>query len=258
MTQLLSVSAPTRMDRLAHAVSSSGVWNTCRDLAQLFGLQPQRDWGADRRFDATHGTDTSGSVEVEALGFSDSDANAQAIRYLPSPDYLTRWLLNTVDVDPRQTAFVDVGCGKGRVIAVASEFPFQRIIGIDLSFDLVATAVRNAGVLALRFPARTAIEAKVADAATFAYPDQSLLLHLYHPFRAAVLARVLDNLQSSVRHRPRRVVVAYLLYTAAIDDVLATFASHPWLPLARREGSVLGQHDWLIFDTNRCAQINRR
>lgn len=258
MSQPPSVRLPSRLDRLGHAVSSSGVWNTCRDVAQLFGLQPPRDWGSDRGFDALHGTDTSGSVEVDALGFSDADANAQAIRYLPSPDYLTRWLLKSMDVDPRQTAFVDVGCGKGRVIAVASEFPFQRIIGIDLSFDLVATAARNAGVLARRFPTRTAIEAVVADAATFAYPHQPLLLHLYHPFQASVLARVLQNLHSSVRHQPRRVVLAYLLYTAAIDEVLATFASHPWLPLVRREGSVLGQHDWLIFDSSRGAQINSR
>ena len=62
---------------------------------------------------------------------------------------------------------------------------------------------------------------KVADAARFAFPELPLLVHLYHPFQSNILARVLDHLHASVQAQPRRVVVTYLLYTSAIDEVLA-------------------------------------
>lgn len=158
-------------------------------------------------------------------------------------------MISAFSIDHQQFAFVDLGCGKGRVVVVASEFAFRRVIGIDLSSELVTRAASNARIIAQRHPQRPPIEANVADAALFAFPEIPLLLHLYHPFKSAILAHVLANLKASVEAVPRRVVVAYLLYTSAIEDVLATFAPHSWLPLVRREGSLLGEHDWLIFDS---------
>lgn len=246
---------PSRLARIRHAVSSTGWMQALRDLAQLFGLGSAPNWADDRAFDERFGTDTSGSVEVDALGFSDARVNEQAIRYLPSPDHLTRWLLRAVKLEHREFVFIDVGCGKGRVVAVASEFPFRTVIGIDLSPELVATAERNAGILARRFPERPPIKAEVADASVFAFPNQPLLVHLYHPFQSSILHKMLENLRQSVQACPRRVVVAYLLYTSAIDDVLAVFAHHPWMPLVRREGSLLGHHDWLIFDSHNAPPL---
>lgn len=240
---------PSRLRRIRHALSSTGLRRTLGDLARLLRLRGGPDLGADRSFDLRFGTHTSGSVEIENLGFADAEAGQNAIRYLPSPDYVSRWMIAAVGIDHVAFAFVDLGCGKGRVALVASEFPFRRVIGIDLSAELVAIAAKNARVIAQRHPARTPIETEVADAARFAFPELPLLVHLYHPFQSNILARVLDHLHASVQAQPRRVVVTYLLYTSAIDEVLATFAPHTWLPLVRREGSLLGQHDWLIFDS---------
>ena len=36
--------------------------------------------------------------------------------------------------------FIDIGCGKGRPLVVASEYPFARILGCDISAELVKTA----------------------------------------------------------------------------------------------------------------------
>ena len=45
---------------------------------------------------------------------------------------------------PERYALVDLGCGKGRVLAVASELPFRRVVGVELSPILARAARRNA------------------------------------------------------------------------------------------------------------------
>jgi len=40
---------------------------------------------------------------------------------------------------PRAT-FIDIGCGKGRVLLMAAEHGFRKIIGIDFAADLCLTA----------------------------------------------------------------------------------------------------------------------
>lgn len=219
------------------------------DLVCLVRRAAAVDHGADASFDREFGTETSGRVESENLGFANPEASANAILYLPSPACQTRWMISAVGADHRQVAFVDLGCGKGRVVVVASEYPFRRVIGVDLSPALVHIAAQNARIIAQRHPGRTPIEAAVADAAEFVFPELPLLLHFYHPFESAITARVLTHLKKSFDAAPRRVIVAYLLYASAIDDVLAIFAAHSWLPLVRREGSISGEHDWLIFDS---------
>jgi SAM-dependent methyltransferase len=39
--------------------------------------------------------------------------------------------------------FIDIGCGKGRALLLASKFGFQRILGLELSSRLVAVAKTN-------------------------------------------------------------------------------------------------------------------
>lgn len=237
---------PTRLQRIRYAVQSTGLRRALTDLARV---ALATDPGRDRSFDRRYGTNTAGSVETAELGVDDTEAGALAIRYLPSPDYVTRWMLRNVSLNHRETTFVDLGCGKGRVVVVASEWPFLRVVGVDLSSRLASVAARNAEVIRARFPARTPIEIQVGDAAAFDFPATPLLVHLYHPFETAITARVLDSLRARHEGGAHRIVVAYLLYTGAIDEVLATFRPHRWLPLVRREGSLLGEHDWLIFDS---------
>jgi 2-polyprenyl-3-methyl-5-hydroxy-6-metoxy-1,4-benzoquinol methylase len=43
---------------------------------------------------------------------------------------------------PRAT-FIDIGCGKGRVLLMAAEHGFRKIIGIDFAADLCLTARGN-------------------------------------------------------------------------------------------------------------------
>lgn len=238
--------APSKLQRIRHSVASTGVWRSFADLLTLLlAYQPERDHAFDRRF----GTDTAGSVESSDLGIVDAHVREQAIRYLPSPPDVTRWMFRSVDLTPAQCTFVDLGCGKGRVLLVASEWPFKRIIGVEISQALVAVARNNARCVREAEPKRTPIEVECCDAATFVFPEGALLVHLYHPFEAELLARVLAQLEASWLARPRRIIVAYLLYAAAVDTVRGVFARHTWLTPRRHEASILGRYDWLFYSS---------
>lgn len=121
------------------------------------------DWARPHPFDREHGIETSGCVPGYLI-------QADVRNYSGSQPSIVRRALEQIP-GPERYALVDLGCGKGRVLAVASELPFRRVVGVELSPILAKAARRNAGVLARRYPARTRIEVAVADAATFRLPD---------------------------------------------------------------------------------------
>lgn len=233
-----------KVRRLRHSVASSGLRRTVADIVvQRLAHSPGEDDSFDRRFR----TETSGSVEPEQLGIADASLRGKAILYLPSPARVTRWMLRNAGIDHAQYSFVDLGCGKGRVLLVASEFEFERIVGVDISAELCQIARRN--VAAFDAPAQRCRDIRVEniDATQLDFPPGNLLLHLYHPFSPELTYRILERLGEQLAQQPRQVVVAYLLYTSAVSEVEAMFARIPWLKRDRYEHSVTGQYDWLFY-----------
>ncbi len=109
--------------------------------------------------------------------------------------------------DIKDYALVDLGCGKGRATAVATEFPFREVIGVELSAELAATARANAAIVARRFPDRpqvTIVEANVVD---FPLPPGKLVFFNYHSFGQQLIAQIIGL---SKLCWPRR-VAAYVL-----------------------------------------------
>jgi SAM-dependent methyltransferase len=164
-------------------------------------------WDRIHPFDRAHGTDTSGTVAADELPQGEA-ARAHAICYAGSqPSVLRQGLAELWPLD--SFTFVDLGCGKGRALLVASELPFRDILGVELSAPLARIAERNAVLIARRFPQRTAISVAVADASTFPLPAGNLVLFLYHPFGAALVARVAASVDAALASQRRSIYVIY-------------------------------------------------
>jgi SAM-dependent methyltransferase len=238
-----------RLRRLRHSIASSGLRRTLSDIAiQALAYSPEHD----ASFDSQFGTDTAGAVQTADLGIDDPTLREKAILYLPSPPSVTRWALKNAGIRHAECSFVDLGCGKGRVLLLASEFGFRKVVGVEISAELCEVARRNAEVF--RPPSRKSqIEVQNADATRFDFPETDLLVHMYHPFDPEITVKVFEHLGQSLAVKPRRVVVAYLLYTAAVPAVQAGFARIPWLKRARYEHSVTGQYDWLFYTNDTAA-----
>ncbi len=111
--------------------------------------------------------------------------------------------------------FVDLGCGKGRALLLASRYPFRKILGVELDPSLAAVAQAN--LLAFRAPWQVcrSLAALHGDATAFDLPPTPILLYLYHPFLAPALKRVLRRLERSLRQHPRELWLVYINPEAA-------------------------------------------
>jgi SAM-dependent methyltransferase len=112
--------------------------------------------------------------------------------------------------DYSQYTFIDVGSGKGRVLFVAAEYPFRKVIGVEFSNALHDDALANLKRYKHSGRRCADIEAVHADARDFEFPDDNLVIYLFNPFGPEVMERMLANLERSLEKHPRHVIVVML------------------------------------------------
>ncbi|MBI1206466.1 MAG: hypothetical protein GC191_04160 [Azospirillum sp.] len=181
----------------------------CRALRRLrvrFGRR--RPIRLASAFDQAYGVATAGELPWQDLG-SGSATDAFVTEYDPSPPLLLRCALARLPERDRFT-FLDLGCGKARALIIASEFNFKAIVGIEKSPGLAAIAAANAAVVAKHHPERPRLRVIEADAANCPLPAGNLVVYLYNPFLAPVLAVVAERIQGALQQEPRQLYVVYL------------------------------------------------
>lgn len=192
--------------QLFKMVSERGLATTCRNVLNHLDNR----WHSDP-FDVANRTDSGGLQALWNLDIASPNVR-HGQRYQATTEAELVATLTALPVSPACFTFVDLGCGKGRTLLVASRLGFKEVIGVEFARELVEVAARNMIV-------GGAPDAQVvhADAADFVFPAGGLVIYLYNPFSEAVLARVLDRL----RRQPPSAL--YLLYKTprcarTIDD----------------------------------------
>ncbi len=185
-----------------------GVRHLIRTVTAIPG---EREYARNEKedgFDAQHGTETSRRVQLFELALSSPNAG-EAVHYWPAHVRQIRATFDALHVDASQRVFIDIGAGKGRVLLVASELPFQKLYGVEFSPELFEDAQRNVA----RYDGGTQqhrIELVCADATEWDFPPQPSVFFLYHPFGAPVMTRFIDRLLQSHAASPREISVIYL------------------------------------------------
>jgi SAM-dependent methyltransferase len=105
--------------------------------------------------------------------------------------------------------FIDLGSGKGRTLLMASEYPFRRIVGVELLPELHQIAVENLSRYTSESQKCRTLEAICGDAADFPFPVEPLVLYLFNPLPQSGLRRVIARLDRSLSDHPREVYVLY-------------------------------------------------
>lgn len=172
-----------------------------------FNMLYGKGWGLLHPFDRLHHTDTSGYVASADLPSSPYDVTRKHV-YGGSQPSIIRLTLATLP--PLESfTFIDLGCGKGRPLLVASEFPFRDLVGVELSPELAADARANADILKRRFPERSPLRIEVADASTFPFPAGNLVVYLYNPFGEEVILKVVAGIEAAIAAERRSLYVVY-------------------------------------------------
>jgi SAM-dependent methyltransferase len=191
---------------IATTIEQKSVRQLLKPLPGFRLLYPE-GWDKIHPFDQYHGTDTSGTVDLKDLQV-DATIRAHLIDYAGSQPNVLRLALAKL---PKLNSFtfVDLGCGKGRALLVASEFPFRDILGVELSSTLAQTTRHNAKIISRRFPGRTAVRVAVGDASTYPLPAGNLVIFLYNPFSATLVANVVAGIEAALAAANRSIYVIY-------------------------------------------------
>ncbi len=177
------------------------LWNFLRESTPS---RRRRRYG-DMEYDWEHRVNTtSGTVGWRArlLGAFHSP-------YQPTEPALFHEMMASLPIAFDQVTFIDIGSGKGRTLLMASEYPFRKIVGVELIRDLHRATEENIRAYKSATQRCTQIEAVCADACDFPFPVEPLVLYLFNPLPEAGLKRLVANLEKSLAENPRALYVLY-------------------------------------------------
>ena len=178
------------------------------------GIDLLRDLAPTRRrarygdidYDFDHGVDTTWATVSLRTRFREFISGGQ---YQPSEPELFHQILHSLPSVPDGFTFIDLGSGKGRTLLMASDYPFRRIVGVELLDELEEVARQNIACYHNEQQKCFAIESQSGDARDFVFPLEPTVLYLFNPFPEYVLRTVLANLRTSLTELPRPVFVIY-------------------------------------------------
>ena len=207
--------AATALRLLGNSLRTRGVRGTVGRIRRLVVHRSdlRRAARKDRAFDQARGVETAGWVRVPELDTESAD-RVHAARYQPSSvdefELLIAKLRRQVD-DVSDFTFVDYGSGKGRVLILAADHPFKRVVGIEFSKSLWLISRENLKAVGAN---GARVEAILGDATEFEVPAGPLVLYFFHPFEVPVLEPVLALIRRSLADDPRP---AYVVVTGPPD-----------------------------------------
>jgi len=189
------------MNALGWAVRST------RDKGVVQTIKIACNVAMDLRFDWKYGTDTMRWVDRAALETC-SDNRSHSAPYRATKVGPLLQLLNRLDL-PRDSTFLDIGSGKGRVLLIASQYGFRKVVGIEFSGELCTIARKNVELFFRKAKRLSSIEVIETDATKHHFQAEDRVFFMYNPFDAFILAKVVDNIRRSVEENPRRIWLIY-------------------------------------------------
>ena len=224
----------------ANAVRHGGVRTSCIFLAELWNFlrqstpeQRRRRYG-DVEYDWDHRVDTTSAT----VRWRDRLLGVFHSPYQPTEPALFHEMLQSLPIDFAEFVFIDLGSGKGRTLLMAADYPFRKIVGVELLPELDRVAQDNLKKYSSPTQRCFAIESQCGDAREFVFPSEPLVLYLFNPLPEEGLAAVLDSLERFWREHPRKVFVLY--HNPLLGHLVADRA---WLK------NIGGTHQYSIYES---------
>ena len=163
----------------------------------------------DHRFDRRWGTDTTSPLSTSKYNI-DAELVGHAVSYSASPDRIFVRFLRQQELDYSDFTFIDLGCGKGRTLLLASEFSFKKIIGVEIEPAVHAICMANiATYLKNSKVSRPPIEALCTNAGDFDFPAGNIFLYLFNPFDEYIMTQVAHKLRQAIESSARLIRIVY-------------------------------------------------
>lgn len=191
-------------------------------------------------FDKTYGTETSKVVYPIAFGLKKNISNANL--YGPTLPCTFQKIMEAIDIRHEDFIFVDFGSGKGRVLLMASDYPFKKIIGIEFSPRLHHVALKNIDIYKSSTQRCNEFELLCQDVMTYQIPSENTVFYLYDSFKRPLLSQVMKRIRASLKKNPRKIFIIYLEYKDEFNDLFAFLKV-----IKQASPETAPQFRWIIF-----------
>jgi predicted RNA methylase len=150
------------------------------------------------------GIKSCGYVSLFKLGID----NQSCKDYVPIEYLSFHKVMKKLEINSGKDVFLDYGSGMGRAVISAATYPFRKVIGVELSAQLNVLAEENIRRAHTKLKCKN-VQVITADAASYLPPDEVTIFFLFNPFDGEILARVFDNIRTSLENAPRHIRVVY-------------------------------------------------
>jgi len=193
-------------------IEQHGFWRTLwKFLREVWGFllestpeRRRRRYG-DVEYDWDYRVDTTSAT----ISFRDRLLGTFHSPYQATEPSLFHEMVSSLNIDYRQFTFLDLGSGKGRTLLMASDYPFRKIVGVELLPELHRVAEENIRKYRSGRQKCFALESICADARQFVLPQEPIVLYLFNPFPESLPKQVLVKLEHTIRDGPVSVYVLY-------------------------------------------------
>jgi SAM-dependent methyltransferase len=142
-------------------------------------------------YDLKHGTDTRGKTAAAGLDIP-GDLQPHVTGFQSVNERHLRTVLEGLPLPPDST-FVDIGCGKGKALLIAADYPFiKHAVGVELAGSLCKAAEANVERMKGRHGGKP-ITVIHGDAVTHDYTNGENIFFLNNPFDVELMRRMIDN-----------------------------------------------------------------
>ena len=178
-------------------------------------------------FDHRHGVDTAGIINQTSIT-TDSPNQLHAVYYRGSDSLYFHNAISSLNINHSDYTFIDFGSGKGKVLLLASAYPFKRIVGVEFAEELRKVAENN-----IKRSGKCNIETHCLDATEYAIPKGCILCYFFNPFDEVVMSKVIANIRNAYKSRKTDIIIVY--YTPRCGYL---FDREKWLKRSNQVGPV--------------------
>ena len=173
-------------------------------------------------FDARHGVSTAAEVPLIEAGVpADRAAQGNGV-YRPLWEREFHAVLRRFKLPLEDFTFIDLGSGKGKLLLLAADYPFARIVGVEYSPELHTIAQQNLRRYRSERQRCHTIETVLSDAATWPLPAGPVLCFIFNSFDAPTMRRVMRKLDAeAARLQPVYVAYVNVRRVAELGDAIA-------------------------------------
>jgi SAM-dependent methyltransferase len=204
----------------------TGTGGTGGLLDRMLQRMDRRTAMLSARFDATHGTTTFQRLDVRVSADPD---NATVWGYSAVNQDFFREILRSVPDQLAHYDFVDIGSGMGAAILYASEFEFRKLVGVELTRELIDIARTNVEIFNRSTGRALAPDWVHCDFFQWEIPAEPQLFFFNNPFPESITVDAIQAVERSLAKSPRRALLVFRKPPQSAADHLAR--SGAWKPV---------------------------